>query len=88
LGHFMFIFGKRRMVLCIILGFILGYVSRNLLFSPIEDISIAVIGNIIPGLIANWMDRQGVLKTISAVLITAVIVQLAVMLLSGGEIVV
>jgi len=32
------------------------------------------------------MDRQGVLRTISVVLITATIVQLAVMLISGGSI--
>ncbi len=88
LSRFMFIYGKRRMVLCIILGFILGYVSRNVLYSPVDTVSLAVIGNIIPGLIANWMDRQGVVKTISAILITAVIVQLTVMLISGGEILV
>ena len=50
-----------------------------------EDIgSAAVIGNIIPGLIANWMDRQGVTRTISVVILTAVLVKLAVMLLFGG----
>lgn len=86
LSRFIFIYGKRRMVLCIILGFILGYVSRHVLYSPLDTVSLAVIGNIIPGLIANWMDRQGVVKTTSAILITAVIVQLMVMLISGGEI--
>ncbi|NOZ74553.1 MAG: poly-gamma-glutamate biosynthesis protein PgsC [FCB group bacterium] len=86
LSRFIFIYGKRRMVLCIILGFILGYVSRHILYSPLDTVSLAVIGNIIPGLIANWMDRQGVVKTIAAILITAVIVQLMVMLISGGEI--
>jgi len=41
-----------------------------------------VIGNIIPGLIANWMDRQGVLRTISTVLITAGITKLCIMTIS------
>ena len=41
-----------------------------------------VIGNIIPGLIANWMDRQGVLRTIFVVLITAGITKLFIMVLS------
>lgn len=86
LGTFMFIYGKRRMVLSIILGFILGYLSRNVLIFPGQTHSLEVIGNIIPGLIANWMDRQGVANTVSALLITAVIVQLTVMLLTGGEI--
>ena len=48
--------------------------------------SLAVIGNIIPGLIANWMDRQGVIRTLSVVLLTAVIVKLLVMILFGGAI--
>ena len=46
----------------------------------------AVIGNIIPGLIANWMDRQGVIRTLSVVLLTAVIVKLMVMIIFGGAI--
>ena len=46
--------------------------------------SVAVIGNINPGLIANWMDRQGVTRTLAVVILTAVLVKLAVMLLFGG----
>ena len=80
----MFLYGKRRIVLALILGFFFGYISRNYIYLP-EDIgSVAVIGNIIPGLIANWMDRQGVTRTIAVVILTAVIVKLSVMLLFGG----
>ena len=32
LGKVMFLYGKRRMVLALILGFFLGYVSRNFVF--------------------------------------------------------
>ena len=86
MGKVMFLYGKRRIVLALILGFFFGYISRNFIFVP-EDIgSVAVIGNIIPGLIANWMDRQGVVKTISVILITASIVQLILMLLYQGKI--
>lgn len=84
LSRFMFIYGKRRLVLTLLLGFMVGYVSRNLLFSPLENYSFAVIGNIIPGLIASWIDRQGVLRTLSVVLITAALVKLIVMVFSGG----
>ena len=84
MGTVMFLYGKRRIVLALILGFFFGYLSRNFIYFP-EDIgSVAVIGNIIPGLIANWMDRQGVIRTISVVLLTAVMVKLMVMLLFGG----
>ena len=85
LSSYMFIYGKRRLVLTLLLGFIIGYMSRNLFFSPVDNFSYAVIGKIIPGLIASWMDRQGVVRTISVVLVTAVLVKLLVMLLSGGQ---
>jgi poly-gamma-glutamate biosynthesis protein PgsC/CapC len=84
LGNIMFLYGKRRIVLALILGFFFGYITRNILFMPAEIGSVAVIGNIIPGLIANWMDRQGVTRTLSVVILTAVLVKLAVMLLFGG----
>jgi poly-gamma-glutamate biosynthesis protein PgsC/CapC len=84
LGKFIFLYGKRRIVLALILGFFFGYISRNLIFIQVDLGSVAVIGNIIPGLIANWMDRQGVVRTVSVVLLTAVIVKLAVILIFGG----
>ena len=76
LGNFIFIYGKRRLVLTLLLGFIIGYLSRNYFFSPIDTFSYEVIGNIIPGLIASWMDRQGIIRTISAIMITSVLVKL------------
>jgi poly-gamma-glutamate biosynthesis protein PgsC/CapC len=85
LGKIIFLYGKRRIVLALILGFFFGYISRNFLYVN-EDIgSLAVIGNIIPGLIANWMDRQGVTRTISVIILTSVLVKLIIMLLFGGQ---
>ena len=84
LSRVMFLYGKRRIVLALILGFFFGYISRNFIYLS-EDIgSVAVIGNIIPGLIANWMDRQGIIRTLSVVLLTSVMVKLCVMILFGG----
>ena len=86
LSRVLFLYGKRRIVLALILGFFFGYLSR-IIYIDLENInSVAVIGNIIPGLIANWMDRQGVVRTISVVLLTAVIVKLIVMIIFGGAI--
>ena len=85
-AKFIFIYGKRRLVLTLLLGFIIGYISLNHFFSPVETFSYEVIGNIIPGLIASWMDRQGIIRTISAIMITSVLVKLTIMVLSGGTI--
>jgi gamma-polyglutamate biosynthesis protein CapC len=84
LSRFIFIYGKRRLVLSLLLGFLLGYLSK--IYLGQEEASLAVIGNIIPGLIASWMDRQGVVRTISVILMTAGTVQLLLILISGGKI--
>ena len=86
LSRVMFLYGKRRIVLALILGFFFGYLSRSIYVNTESIQSVAVIGNIIPGLIANWMDRQGVVRTVSVVLLTAVIVKLMVIILFGGMI--
>ena len=51
----------------------------------IEDF--VVIGNIIPGLIANWMDRQGIVRTVSTIFITAGITKLSIMVISVFQII-
>ena len=88
-SRFMLIYGKRRLVLCLLVGFLLGYLSKIYLInidSYYSDIS--VIGNIIPGLIASWMDRQGVFRTISVILITSSIVAMILIVAYGGRIIV
>ena len=84
LSKFIMVYGKRRLVLALLIGFLLGYLSRseNIITAGLGTTDFIVIGNIIPGLIANWMDRQGVLRTISTVLITAGITKLCIMTIS------
>ena len=84
LSKFILVYGKRRLVLALLIGFLFGYLTRteNNLLSDLTQMDFVVIGNIIPGLIANWMDRQGVLRTICTVLITAGITKLSIMTLS------
>ena len=86
LSNFLLIYGKRRLVLSLHLGFLLGYISK-IYFSDIEgQYDLSVIGNIIPGLIASWMDRQGILRTISVILITSSIVKMVLIVISEGKI--
>ncbi len=89
LSKFLMVYGKRRLVLALLIGFLLGYLSRseNMITASLGSTEFIVIGNIIPGLIANWMDRQGVLRTISTVLITAGITKLCIMTISMLQII-
>ena len=69
------------------LGFIFGYISK-IYFNPeiytFMTYDISSIGNIIPGLMHSWMDRQGVSKTISVILIIAISTRLIMIIISGG----
>jgi len=89
LGKIMFIYGRRRMVISVLLGFILGWAVRQYAlysFHP-SSYTVQVIGYIIPGLIANSMERQDVIRTLSTMFLAAVIVRFLLVLIFGGEII-
>ena len=90
LSNFILIYGKRRLVLALLLGFLLGYFTRSEdnIISSLMNMDLIVIGNIIPGLIANWMDRQGVVRTVSTVIITAGVTKLFIMTLVVYQIII
>tara|TARA_Y100000588_G_scaffold250778_1_gene265299 strand:+ start:812 stop:1345 length:534 start_codon:yes stop_codon:yes gene_type:complete len=111
LSRFIIIYGKRRLVFCLILSFTLGsfirdipeyfitykpggefflsgllhYLNTNLYnfnsFLSSYSGEMIYIGWLIPGLIASWMDRQGVLPTISTILIISSLINLILMVL-------
>jgi poly-gamma-glutamate biosynthesis protein PgsC/CapC len=88
LSNYMFIYGRRRTVLVILLGFLFGWLSREIMVIEVSTLTIELqtIGLIIPGLIANWMERQGVVKTVSTMIIAAVFIRLVLMIITGGEV--
>ncbi|MBW6515364.1 MAG: poly-gamma-glutamate biosynthesis protein PgsC [Candidatus Cloacimonetes bacterium] len=88
ISNFSLLYGKRRMVLSILIGFILGWATRNIIFVNITiyDLKMQSIGYIIPGLIANWMERQGIFRTLFTMIIAAVLVRLILIVISGGEV--
>lgn len=88
LGSFMIIYGRRRTVLMILLGFLLGWLVRTLEPVPMgpQAVELTIVGYIIPGLIAIWMDRQGIVETVSALVTSSAIVRLILILFFGREI--
>lgn len=85
---FMIIYGRRRTVLMILVGFLIGMVVRNFVALEVNafELDLNVIGYIIPGLIAIWIDRQGMLETVSTLLISSVLVRMMLIILNGGEV--
>ncbi|MCD4651670.1 MAG: poly-gamma-glutamate biosynthesis protein PgsC [Candidatus Cloacimonetes bacterium] len=86
ISKFTLVYGKRRMVLSILIGFIFGWIS-NIAFQwfPFGDTPLRSIGFIIPGLIANWFERQGVIKTVCVMLLAAVMVRLIMIIIFPGR---
>jgi poly-gamma-glutamate biosynthesis protein PgsC/CapC len=88
MNFFMIIYGRRRTVLMILVGFLVGAVVRNFVTFEVSrlEIHLEVIGFIIPGLIAIWLDRQGVVETLSTLLVSSAVVRMCLILIRGGEV--
>lgn len=89
LSSFMIIYGSRKMAIMILVGFLFGYLSKVSLSGNISTLdirSVEAIGLIIPGLIANSMDREGIVEALCTLIIGAVIVRLILITIFGGAI--
>jgi len=73
-SNFIIIYGRRRVILSLLIAFLIGLFFRDYFY-------LEYIGFIIPGLIASWMDKQGILRTISVILIESSIVHFFLMLI-------
>ncbi|RJO71876.1 MAG: poly-gamma-glutamate biosynthesis protein PgsC [Myxococcales bacterium] len=83
LSSFLIVYGRRRTALMILIGYVIGMLMRDV--PGLQPFSYDVIGYIIPGLIALWMDRQGVMQTLASLTIVACIVRLVLILVVGTE---
>ncbi len=86
IGRYTFLYGRRQLVLSILIGCLIALLSRNFLYFEISSqlLQFQAVGWVIPGLIAYWYGKQGVYQTISALLITSIIVRLLVILFFNG----
>ena len=91
IGRVILLYGRRTMVFCVVVGFLVGYSTRFLLVidTPpgVQASMIQAIGYIIPGLVAYWMVRQGIVETVCTVMMSSIIVRLALILVHGGNLV-
>ncbi len=81
IGSFLIVHGRRRTATMILIGYLLGMLFGQ---SGLWSDQLTTIGFIIPGLIAIWMDRQGVLQTFSALAVVSIAVRL-VLVVVGVE---
>jgi len=78
------VFGRRLFVMAMLIGFIVNFASMHLLSSHLaKDVFSHEYGWVIPGLLALWLQRQGMLVTLSALAVAALTTALIVMFLGS-----
>ncbi len=76
------IYGKRRTTMMILVGFLIGFTARFLFTwmgthsESIAPADFQIVGFIIPGLMAIWIERQGLFETCCVVLTASAMVRL------------
>ena len=75
--EFLILYGRRRFMFSILLSILFVYALEKAYFilSPLS-LDLRVIGYIIPGLIANDMEKQGIIRTSLALIIVTALVKL------------
>jgi poly-gamma-glutamate biosynthesis protein PgsC/CapC len=86
LGNYTFLYGRRQMVLSLLIGCLLANFSRHFLTLNLGAtiLELQAVGWVIPGLIAHWFAKQGIFKTISVLFVSSVLVRLMLILIFGG----
>ncbi len=87
LSSVVILYGRRRIIMLVLIGYLVGMGIRLSAANHFQfgDLEFAVIGFIIPGLIAVWFDRRGIIETLGSLAISSVIVRLILILMFGGS---
>ncbi len=88
INHWAILFGRRRVVITMVIGFAIAALMRSVTV-PIESTAtdspmsgMTVVGFVIPGLIALWIGRTGLVQTISPLIVATALVRLVLILFS------
>ncbi|UCF71720.1 MAG: poly-gamma-glutamate biosynthesis protein PgsC [candidate division WOR-3 bacterium] len=86
LSSYIIIYGRRLLIISILVGYLIAYVTRISPIVTLDGVSfnLQTVGFVIPGLIAYWIARQGIIPTISAMLIVSSLVRLIIIILHNG----
>lgn len=87
ISRYTFLFGRRQMVVALLVGTLLSIVSHHYMYinTEVSTTEFSAVGWVIPGLIAHWSIKQGYIKTISMLAITSVLVRFIVIICFNGS---
>jgi gamma-polyglutamate biosynthesis protein CapC len=86
LSSLLILYGRRLTVLTLLIGYLVGALLHTAASGYVTPTGaeLRLIGYVIPGLIALWLERQGIVETLSTLLTASVVVRL-VLILVGVE---
>ena len=91
IGAVAIVYGKRRTTLTLLMGYLAHLSVRYLALDLLpEDIATSLrgaetVGLIIPGLLALWWSRQGLLETASALVCASALTRLILIAITGDQ---
>jgi len=81
LSKYLLVFGRRRFALMIVVSVVLNLLLELIIHATsFSLINVAIIGYTIPGIIANDIYKQGIIKTIPALVIVTFILEIIVLI--------
>ena len=82
ISQWLILFGRRRFVLTILLSLAVAWLFEKFSFRiNLIPQDLRIIGYLIPGLIANDMVRQGIIKTLLSLLLSAAAIRLVMLVI-------
>ncbi|MBA7527860.1 Capsule biosynthesis protein CapC [subsurface metagenome] len=83
---YIIIYGRRLLIVSILIGYLIAYITKISPMVAMDTLSINIetVGFVIPGLIAYWIARQGIIPTLSAMIIVSSLVRLIIIIIHNG----
>ena len=89
IGRYTFLFGRRQMVVALLVGTIYSIFSHHFMFFNTSEstLELSAVGWVVPGLIAHWAAKQGFVKTIGMLGTISVLARLLVIIIYNGQLI-
>ena len=89
ISFYIIIYGRRLLIVSILVGYLIAYFTKISPMLAIDSLSLNIetIGFVIPGLIAYWIARQGIIPTLSAMIIVSSLVRLVIIIIHNGVVI-
>ena len=80
------LYGRRLTAMAIVVGYLVGMGGRAIAPGALAGVAdFEFIGYIIPGLIAIWINRQGMVETLTSIVTVSAVTRLVLVLVVGEE---